>query len=107
MCGTVMVDITSEQRLQILARFYKALGKTGIPISLATFNAILAVWRQNEYAFNPNEALQAAEMQYKLSPDLAFFNHILWRVAQTRPKVPAKADSDSTVQESNPLALME
>lgn len=30
MCGTVMVDVTSEQRLQILARFYKALGKTGM-----------------------------------------------------------------------------
>lgn len=74
---------------------------------MPTFNAILSVWRQNEYAFNPNEALQAAETQYKLSPDLTFFNHILWRVAQTRPKVPAKTDPDANVQESNPLALME
>lgn len=58
----------------------------GIPIDLATYNAVLRVSLENEHPFDAEEALKVVEQDLQLKPDVHFFNHLLWRTARFAPK---------------------
>ncbi|WKY13794.1 hypothetical protein Q1695_004547 [Nippostrongylus brasiliensis] len=76
-CGSACSNIPNSSRQQILARLWKQVDSKGIPLCVASINALLSSLLEIDCQFNSFEVLKDVEEKRKLEPDHRTFELLL------------------------------
>lgn len=80
-CGNLLPEENPESRTELVNTIWKALEKSGTPLDISHYNALLRVYLENEYKFSPTDFL--AQLEAKgIVPNRVTYQRLISRYCQ-------------------------